>query len=215
MRALSSGWLVASLLVLWALVMAELHFRVGQGPSAPRLPAESSPAEPAPVPLFALAERGSFSATIERPLFLPNRQAVASEAPAPAPVAEAARPTANRYALSAIIIVDQQRIALLSDTTTGGLTRVREGERVAGWQVEKIGESSAVLRSGDTREELALRTFGPPPPPRSRQPARRADSEDAQSGQREGTPLAASPDRRRRRVRGPREPLPVPDRGEN
>jgi hypothetical protein len=138
MRVRSSGWLMVSLVVLSLLVLAELRFEVGKGPGTRSVAPENTPPEAPPVPSFALAERESFSTTVERPLFLPNRQPVGVEqAATTAPAAQTTRPSANRYALSAIIIVDEERIALLTDTSTGGLTRVREGERVAGWQVEK------------------------------------------------------------------------------
>lgn len=215
MRVRSSGWLMVSLVVLSLLVLAELRFEVGKGPGTRSVAPENTPPEAPPVPSFALAERESFSTTVERPLFLPNRQPVGVEqAATTAPAAQTTRPSANRYALSAIIIVDEERIALLTDTSTGGLTRVREGERVAGWQVEKIRESSAVLRSGETREELALRTFGPPPP-RPQPRARRARDATGKAVRPEGAPPEAPSDRRRRRVRGPREPLQVPAKEEN
>jgi hypothetical protein len=195
MRVRSSGWLMVSLVVLSLLVLAELRFEVGKGPGTRSVAPENTPPEAPPVPSFALAERESFSTTVERPLFLPNRQPVGVEqAATTAPAAQTTRPSANRYALSAIIIVDEERIALLTDTSTGGLTRVREGERVAGWQVEKIRESSAVR-----------------PQPR----ARRAQDATGKGARSEGASPEATSDRRRRRVRGPREPLQVPAKEEN
>ncbi len=208
MRARSSNWLLLSLVVLSALVIAELRFAIGTGPGGQAAVRASAPLEAAPMPQFALMDRESFSETRTRPLFMPDRQPP-TEIPAVAPVeaSRGERPSASRYALSAIIIVDEQRIALLTDTATGGLSRVREGESIAGWQVEEIHEDSAVLSNGDTREELSLRTFGAPAarPRAATRPAgagvpSRPDAHDT----------GALPDRPRRPKQGPRQTLKKP-----
>jgi hypothetical protein len=125
-------------------------------------------------------------------------------------VQRAAKPDSKRYTLSAIIIVDDERVALLTDTATGGLSRVKEGESIAGWRVEEIRKESAVLRNGEVREELPLRTFGPPQvaskPRRApagakrKPPARRAEAAT------DGT----LPRRPRRPKRVPRSVQPLP-----
>ena len=121
----------------------------------------------------------------------------------------AAKPDAKRYALSAIIIVDDERVALLTDTATGGLSRVKEGESIAGWRVAEIREESAVLSNGEVREELALRVFGPPAvAPRSRKAAtgtRREQRAQRAEAATDGTLLR----RPRRPKRGPRPVQPV------
>ena len=208
MRARSGNWLLLSLVALSALVIAELRFEIGAGSGGQAAVQASAPVEVAPMPQFALMDRESFSETLTRPLFIPDRQPPA-DTPAVAPVAasRAARPNANRYALSAIIIVDDVRFALLTDTATGGLNRVREGESIAGWQVEEIHEDGAVLSNGDTREELSLRTFGAPAA-RPRSSERRAGA-DAFSRAVE-LDSGALPDRPRRPKRGPRQTLKKP-----
>lgn len=174
MRAHSSGWLLLSLLAFSVLLAAELHFGIGTGSRAQTEEQPSMAPESYPVASFTLPERESFSDTLTRPLFIPNRQPLGATPVAPAaPMSHAAPPNTARYALSAIIIVDNERIALLTDSATGDLIRLREGEGVAGWQLEEIRENSAVLRDGDNREELSLRTFGPPAP-RPRPPDGRA-----------------------------------------
>jgi len=211
MRAGSSNWLLLLVVVLTALAYAEMRFQVGKGSDYPTAEPASTSIEAMPVPLFALLDRESFSETLARPLFMPNRR---SPEPASAesvePETRAAPPKANRYALAAIIIVDDQRIALLTDTTTGGLNRVREGESVAGWQVEAIRADSAVLVNGDSREELALRHFGPPPAPKPKAPRRRASTDPkaaAQDSDNDARALAKRPRRARREARrAPREP---------
>jgi hypothetical protein len=214
MAARSSGWLLLPLVVLSAVLAAELHYGVGKG--AGRQPADTAgtAAVMPPVPLFALAARETFTETVTRPLFMPNRQpAGAADAPAAAPAAPTARPNANRYTLSAVIIVDDERIALVTDTATGDSNRVREGESFAGWQVEAIRDDSAVLSNGDTREELSLRTFAPPaaaPTPRGAVRPRAGAAGPA----REDAPVAL-PDRARRPKRGPRQTLGIPAPGTN
>ncbi len=165
MRAGYSNWLLLSMLVLSALVFAEWRFQVGKGSGYQPVQSSTTPVEamPVPVPRFALVDLESFSETLTRPLFMPDRRPPEEgSADSAVPEVRAASPKANRYALSAIIIVDNERIALLTDTATGDLNRVREGGSVAGWRVETIREDGAVLTNGDNREELTLRHFGPP-----------------------------------------------------
>jgi hypothetical protein len=206
--ARSSTWLVLTTVALSALVAAELHYGVGKG-SAGRTPADAAGTPPAtaPGPLFALADRETFSETLARPLFMPNRQPAGDvAAPAAAPATRTARPNANRYTLSAVIIIDDERIALVTDTATGGSSRVREGESLAGWQVEAIHDDSAVLSNGDTTEELSLRSFAPPAPAAAPAPRRSPDAGRATREQ----PADALPDRPRRPKRVPRQKLTSP-----
>ncbi len=177
MRAGASNWLLLLVVVLTALAYAEMRFQIGKGSGYQSAESGTTSIEAMPVPLFALVDRESFSETLTRPLFMPNRrpaEAAAQESAAPAPRAAKTKP--NRYTLAAVIIVGDERIALLTDTATGGLNRVREGESLAGWQVEAIRPDGAVLSNGDIREELALRHFGPPPAPRPKAPKRRTGS---------------------------------------
>ncbi len=208
MHARSSGWLLLTLMVLAALLAAELHFEVGAGSGRQAIGRGSAPAAATPVPLFTLAARESLSETLTRPLFMPNREPPGTELASPLPTPRAARPNAKRYALSAIIIVDNEPIALLTDTATGSLSRVREGDSLAGWRVEEIRAEGAVLNNGDTREELLLRTFGAPPPtPATRRSKRRADAADRRTAGSDGQVL---PNRPRRPKQGPREKLQIP-----
>lgn len=213
-RTRSSGWLLLGIVVLSSLVAAELHYEIGKGPGGRAVGQGATSSEAVPAPLFALAERDALSVTVSRPLFMPNRQPLeAGAVPAPAQTPRAAPPNADRYALSAIVIVDDERIALLSDTATGSLIRAREGERIAGWRVEKILEDGAVLRNGDTRTELTLRSFGPPAPPVSSN--RRARKQAEKAARRDGRKTGTQPKRplRPRRPSSPR--LRIPDNEAN
>jgi hypothetical protein len=206
----SSSWWLLSLVILSALVVAELRFDVGKRRGGQTAGLSSTAEEAMPVPLFALADRETLTETVTRPLFTPNRQPPGA-APAASPVetSPAARPNASRYALSAIIIVDNERIALLTDTATGSLNRVREGETVAGWRVESIQEDSAVLRNGDTRAELSLRNFAAPAP-RPRSPGRRTRAGGDASKRADGKVPENLSDQPRRPKRSPRQSLKSP-----
>lgn len=210
MRARASSWLLLCLVVLVALVVAELYFEVGVVSGKQPMGPGSAPSETSPIPMFALADRESFSETLTRPLFMPNRQPPEALATQPsAPASRGAQPKANRYALSAIIIVDNERIALLTDTATGGLSRVREGESLAGWQVEEIHADGAVLSNGDKREELSLRSFAAPMP---RAPAQ---GSGVASDRPAGSAAEVLPNRPRRPKRGPREAVKIPRAPDN
>lgn len=173
-RSRTSTALVLMLVALSALVAVELSYDVSSRSSANNLQENKAPASGTVSPPFTLPDREELSDTVTRPLFIPSRVPPA-EAPVETVVEapSSTRPTPNRYALSAIVIVDNERIALVTDTTSGTLLRVREGERLSGWQVEEILADSAVLTSGDSREELSLRSFGPPLPAPAQAPTRR------------------------------------------
>jgi hypothetical protein len=206
MHPRSPGWLLLTLVALAALLAAELHFQVGAGSGGRSIQAGSAPAGASPAPLFTLAARDSFSETLTRPLFMPERKPREAEPVSPLAAPRAARPKANRYALSAIIIVDNKPVALLTDTATGSLSRVREGDSLAGWRVEEIRADGAVLSNGDTREELVLRSFGAPAP--APRPTRRRAGATPAPGADNGA--QALPNRPRRPKRGPRQSPPVP-----
>ena len=81
MRAWTSNWLLLPVVVLTALAYAEMRFQVGQGSGYQTAAPSGTSVEPMPVPLFALLERESFSETLARPLFMPNRRPAEPAAP--------------------------------------------------------------------------------------------------------------------------------------
>ena len=146
MRSRSSSWLLLSSIVLLILIIVEIRFQVGTGSGAVSTEKGASLVEAPPAPRFALRDREAYSETLARPLFMPDRRVSEAESIASSQAdgqTVGAKP--NRFALSAVIIVDKQRTALLMDTVTGDVSRVKEGESVAGWRIEEIHESSAVL----------------------------------------------------------------------
>lgn len=209
-RSRATIWLLLSLMALTAVVIMELQYPIGGGVERQAASGEQARAEDLPVALFALGEREAFSETLGRPLFMPNRLPPATDTvEASLPATRAARPNANRYALTAVIIVDNERIALLTDTATGGLNRVREGDSFAGWQVETIHADSAVLSNGDTREELALRSFAAPS---ARPPGPKSGGAQSQTPANTPETLLNRP---RRPKRGPRQLQPPPPGSRN
>lgn len=139
--------------------------------------------DPLPEPRVELPPLEALSATVERPLFRPSRRPAETAA---APDAALAEPTPalerfEGYELSGVVIAGEERVMLLRDARSARVLRVREGERVAGWSVERILPDRVVLRSADATDEVVLRRFDPaaPAPARPRAPA--APARDAQS----------------------------------
>lgn len=162
-----SGILLITLIALCVIIALELRSGV---PSADDLKAspqgDKGAAAVGPVrlmvpPLAALSE------TLDRPLFSESRRPPEVEsngAPVtPTPVSMGA---AANFSVSAIVITENERAVLLVHPQRGDLTRVAEGETVAGWRLDRVENDRAVFtKDGETRE-AALRTFGPPPPRR-------------------------------------------------
>ncbi|MDX1434510.1 MAG: hypothetical protein R3286_18855 [Gammaproteobacteria bacterium] len=202
--------LAAMLAVL--LAVAALELRHGIDREVVRVPAPDAVATPPAVaaPAFELAGIERLSETTARPLFMPGRRMpVEIESPAvQAPSADRA-PDMRRLALSAIVIVEDQRVALLSDLASGSLSRVREGDSVGGWRVLEIRDDSVVIESDASREELPLRTFEAPvlPPPARNPPTVPAQPAAAQAGTED-----AGVRRPRRPRRGPRQAEPRSER---
>jgi len=124
---------------------AEEEARVGVQGEAPSMP-----------PLAAFAE------TLERPLFSESRRPAESETLAEAPDdSDAARPAAGGFLLSAVVITDESRVALLRGPESRALARLREGETLDGWSVAEIRADSVLLRHADETQRVPLRRFGP------------------------------------------------------
>jgi hypothetical protein len=97
---------------------------------------------------FADEPRGATTAlepyreVLERPLFSPARRG--------APAAEEAAPeSADMPILQGVVLARDKRIALLAYGTPSKAHRVREGEDVGPWTIEKIVKDHVVLRTTD------------------------------------------------------------------
>ncbi len=152
------GWLLVLLAGGW------LAFEAMRPP--PALPDPVTAAEPAFPELPDLAADApllsEFKATLERPLFSPERRpdrnGPAQEGESEAVVGLDAAPGLR---LSAVIVDADGRSALLSTPQAVQAQRVPLGGTIAGWRVEEIRDDAVVLRSGSRQAEVALRTFGP------------------------------------------------------
>lgn len=123
--------------------------------------AAASPVRMTLPPLAALSE------TVERPLFTETRRPP-DEEPDGAPVSASPVPARSSmsFSVSAIVITDSERAVLLVHPQSGELTRLNEGETVAGWRLDKVESDRAVFSKDGESREAVLRTFGPPPPSR-------------------------------------------------
>jgi hypothetical protein len=177
-----SGILFITLIALCAIIVIEARMGI---PSVDNLKATvneykaATPAGPLRLTLPPLAALGE---TVERPLFSQIRRPpqedlnAASVTPAPVPIGSIAN-----FSVSAIVITEDESAVLLNHPQSGELTRVAEGEAIAGWRLERVEKDRAIFsKDGETREAV-LRSFGPPPLPRPRPKtlaAPRADSSE-------------------------------------
>lgn len=153
----------ACLLSAWVFAewRAEPRPSVGAG-NEPIEPTSSEAQIPEPTTEFTPVSE--FKGTLTRPLFIKGRrqepEASDTEGPGTANAAPSAPPPNMK--LSAIIITDSERSALLMPTGESQSERVKEGETVSGWEVLKINDDSVVIRSRGQEQTLTLRDFGPP-----------------------------------------------------
>ena len=199
--------LVILFCALSALAALELYYGIDAGVDTGPPASATPPPALASLPAFELPDLEDLAETTTRPLFVPGRRMPEDTAQEPAPeTPEPVRaPEIRRLSLSAVVIVEDQRVALLNDVATGSISRVREGDSVSGWRVLEIRDDSVVVENGSNREELPLRSFEPPPPP---QAARNPPAVTARrSAARDG---AENPDVKR--PRRPRRFTPQPER---
>lgn len=170
--------LLLSAVALAATVTSELRYgtvRAGDDTPAIGVRAEAAAGDPSdlrhdpPRPLRPLED---MNATRDRPLFFEERRYPeeptqdAGNESAPAPTPEVAV-NLGSVRLSAIVIDQSERAALIHDTDTDEITRAVVGETVSGWTVQEIRPSAVVLRSGSQSKELMLRNFDEAQPERA------------------------------------------------
>ena len=142
---------LAALLVL--LIGVETGFGTRLRPALPTGPAKVAAATEAkllPPPAAVVAEQ-AYPETTARPLFTPTRR--------PAPVEpNAGKPafTRGQFVLQGVIVVGEQRTALLREKSSGRVHRVDRGKDVNGITVERIEPSAVTLAMGGEREKLDL-----------------------------------------------------------
>ena len=190
------GWirrrpLLALLALLAVGILVIIGFETGFG-SRLTHPVASAPPKAAVVaeaklvpPVVAQAPEQSYPEMAARPLFTPTRR--------PAPVEPAAgKPafTRGQFVLQGVIVVGDQRTALLKEKTSGKVHRVDRGQDVNGIKVEAVEPTEVTLTMNGEREKVALVVQRPgDPATRTAAPAPVADP--TQQGP--FTPPAAQP----------------------
>ncbi len=162
-----SGILLLTLIALCAIIVIEARMGI---PSVDNLKAtrdeEKAATSAGPLrltlpPLAALGE------TVGRPLFNQTRRPPEEEldlaSVSPTPVAI---DTGANFTVSAIVITEDESAVLLIHPQSGELTRVAEGETIAGWRLDRVEKDRAIFSKEGESREAALRSFGPAPPPR-------------------------------------------------
>lgn len=162
-----SGILFIILIALCGIIVIEARMGI---PSVDKLKATrdeqkaETPAGPLRLTLPPLAALGE---TVGRPLFNQTRRPPDEElndapiSPTPVPVG-----TGANFIVSAIVITEDESAVLLNHPQSGDLTRVAEGETIAGWRLDKVEKDHAIFSKDGQSREVALRSFGPAPPPR-------------------------------------------------
>jgi general secretion pathway protein N len=114
------------------------------------------------------APLGDFTVTLQRPLFYEDRRLPSAAQAAPEDQAELpTQPTgvSRLLAVTAIIVEDGQRSALLSVPGETGSIRLREGESAGGWRLVEIGEDQVTVEANGRLEQIPLRDYGAAPVP--------------------------------------------------
>jgi hypothetical protein len=101
-------------------------------------------------PLALVSPEQAYPETTARPLFVPTRR--------PAPVETVAKSSFERgqYVLQGVIVVGDQRTALLKEKTSGRIHRVDKGKDLNGVTVEAVEPTKVTLAMGGERETLNL-----------------------------------------------------------
>lgn len=149
--------------LLWLLPFAALGAVIGWqtdwGRGWTRVPPPQNVVVPQPVAAVVLPEYrpqatpDTHRDIVDRSLFNPTRR------PAPAAVAEVAKPKLQRgqFALSGTLMVDGKATAFLRENAGGRSRRVAQGETINGMVVSEVRTDRVRLTLGDESEELALK----------------------------------------------------------
>lgn len=122
----------------------------------------------------------TFSEIIERPLFMDNRRPYA--APGSTGAEKHKRPhrtgpdILTLISLSAIVITNEKRIALIEDNRTGKLQQLHQGEMYGGWTLTDVGTNSIAMQKGPATRSIELVVKPSRTPQAKPQGARHEDS---------------------------------------
>lgn len=141
-----------------------------------------------------------FSAIIERPLFFADRK-LPVEKNDNKEENKARNATPPNFRLSAIVIDDEEAIALVETRGKNETQLLRQGEVLSGWRLERIEEDAIVLRADDEQQRVQLHDFSSLPTPAVRQRPTPPEPRVIPRGRR-------APMDRRRFGRPPEPPMP-------
>jgi hypothetical protein len=152
--------LMALCCLLGAILAYELAVPLGDI-AVPAITLRGSSAATLPQQRFvSVPPLAAFAAFNDRPIFSPQRKAIA---PAPVGAAAAAPPPPPAASLVGIIIDAQRRIALIRTASSPLATAVAVGDTLQGWQVTEIAPDRVVLHQGTTDDALKLDANRAPP----------------------------------------------------
>jgi len=120
----------------------------------------SSAATVLPQRVVSLPPLAAFAAFNDRPIFSPQRKAIA---PAPVGAAAMAPPPPPVASLVGIIIDAQRRIAMIRTASSPLATAVAVGDTLQGWQVTEIAPDRVTLHQGTADDTIKLDANRPPP----------------------------------------------------
>ena len=159
-------------LLAWALVNAVLVLAIGNevgwGENLhPPVPVPkvhlSAPVEIVLYPDFRLPVREkTYAATLERPLFVPNRQPappVAAAAPPPPPTMQK-----GQFQLMGTIITDEMRVAVVKEISSGKERQIVQGYTINGLQLDLVDGDRIVFTQYADSEEIRLKIQRSPKP---------------------------------------------------
>ena len=100
---------------------------------------------------------GTFSEMIERPLFREDRSPYVPEAPTePEQPRDTGPDITAQISLSAIIIDEDERIALIERRQDKKLQQLRQGEKFNGWTLNQIQADDITMQKGQETRQIAL-----------------------------------------------------------
>ena len=146
-------------LVMACIVYAEVRARPTiESRTLPQATAAEARIASLPPQRQAMPEKARFSAIVERPLFSSSRRPPSEE------MAVAAAPTPD-FSLFGVVISTGEPFALVKPGGGGDPVRVKEGEEISGWTVDRIESDRILIRHGRTEGELLLDFTAPAPAP--------------------------------------------------
>lgn len=177
-----TAWLVLSALILVAIILAEVRFGAIPTEQVLEYP-DKSPTLPVfqPPSPYSLAAIGTFSETLERPLFFESRKPSEAESNGTSNATEqAVRTGADELRILGIVFLEEEQFVLVENKQTRQPMRARKGDELDGWALAEIRPESIVLSNERQIREVQLWRFEQPPQPVKRRISRTARANPAQ-----------------------------------